>query len=212
MSKISPTAVHMLRYIDVQSLAIVQPPATGPHSFISHIQPLLAIHGLEHVLLNFNHHTFRFTDEDLRLLTASWPSIQYLGIGFKCDLESLPLVTTLSYVTNICRQLRYLTIPAWCRPLDEREPCDITAPVMHPLQELRTNTMQWHAMRGHDIAVALTQAFPYLVWYDQYVSTLALDALSNRLTHGVAILAEKTKKRYCLTPSCFVCTQLHIPT
>ncbi|KAI0693040.1 hypothetical protein C8T65DRAFT_744881 [Cerioporus squamosus] len=168
---VCPSAGTTLRRVDLQSLAHLYYPENT--DFIYHIEPLLGVHQLEHVILNFPNHVFRYTDDHLRKMSAAWPNIKKLGLSFQSERGSpVPELATLGHVTFHCRCLRSITLPAFAGAGFEEGKYQIDAPPKHPLQEIRTQVVEYKLDRGHEITVALRRAFndlvPYYPGYGKY--------------------------------------------
>ncbi|RDX47388.1 hypothetical protein OH76DRAFT_1484747 [Lentinus brumalis] len=164
MLTVCPSAATTLRRVDLQSLAHLYYPENT--DFIYHVEPLLSVPQLEHVVLNFPNHIFRYTDEHLRRMSAAWPNIEKLGLSFECERgSSVPELATLGHVAFHCRRLQSITVPAFVGAWLKDGKYRIDSPPNHPLREIRTQNIEYKIERRHEITVALRRAFQDLVPY-----------------------------------------------
>ncbi|KAI1782858.1 hypothetical protein LXA43DRAFT_1068216 [Ganoderma leucocontextum] len=157
---IIPFLANTLRTIYIQSAAGTS--ALVTHSFIDNFRPLLNLSQLTEVRLNFRLLYFQFTDNDLVTVAKAWPSIVEMGFAFRNLAPSpVPRLETIGVVATHCQFLKKITMPNVLGP-DGYTFFEISAPPLHPLQEIRTHTMTWNTHESNNITSSLKQAFPDL--------------------------------------------------
>ncbi|RPD69758.1 hypothetical protein L226DRAFT_526446 [Lentinus tigrinus ALCF2SS1-7] len=154
-------SAHTLRKVNLQSLASRYYPEAP--DLVDHVKCLFDVPGLEHIILNFPEHQFRFTDSHLRMMADAWPLLRFLGVSFETEPNHpIPELPTLGYVTTRCTRLCSITIPAWNATRIWNGDCKIDAPSNHPLEEIRADRVKLPTGHEFDVVKVLEQAFPKL--------------------------------------------------